>query len=258
MVTCKYYKKGISINHVWFSEKKGDIELKNAFINFVHGVPQNFILNNGLVRCQYSLITNLTESKEKLYQNIRKNFRYEIRRTNKENVTMRVFSAEDMMQKSDLLQVFANTYNQMYADKGMKDTFNMPLVNAYIRNKSILFTIAYYEQEPLVFHSYIVDGLQCRFFYSTSPFRAEKELANEIGRMNKALHWHDLIWFKEHGFKKYDWGGINNPEVPNGIDNFKFGFGGELVLYNNIICGKNKAVNLLLHIYNKMKNNMEG
>lgn len=39
------------------------------------------------------------------------------------------------------------------------------------------------------------------------------------------------------GITQYDWGGIANPEEPNGIDQFKMGFGGEAASYYNVIIG---------------------
>lgn len=255
MMTCNYSKRGIKINHVWFAKEIGDIKKGSAAITFAHGLPQCQTAGFCMIQEQYSLMTNLWEEEEELFKKIRKNFRYEIRRIEKEAITIRVFSSKEMEKENALLHSFADTYNQMYADKGIKATFNLPLINAYIKNNALLFTVAYYNQEPLVFHSYIIDGHQCRFFYSTSPFRAEKELANEIGRMNKALHWHDILWFKKNGYDIYDWGGITNPIEPDGIDNFKLGFGGKLVTYYNIVYGKNIFVNGLLSVYGKFKKN---
>lgn len=251
MVTCKYQKRGISLNHIWFAQKVEDIEKKDAVISYIHGVSQRPIKERGLIKQEYSLITDLKETEEVLNHNIKKNFRYEIRRAAKENVTVRVITAEEMEQEEELLQIFVKTYNQMYVDKGMNCTFNLPLVKAYMKNHMIIFTVAYYKLEPLVFHSYIVGECQCRFFYSTSPFRTEKELASMIGRMNKFLHWQDILWFKKNNYEIYDWGGITDPEKQNGIDNFKFGFGGELVSNYSVICGKNFLINALISIYMK-------
>ena len=94
---------------------------------------------------QYSLITELSE--DELFGKISKNFRYEIRRAQKEDT-------------------------------------------------------------PYVFHSYIVDmeDKQVRLLHSCSSFRSEKLLANLIGRINKLLHWEDMIYFKKCGIRQYDWG----------------------------------------------------
>ena len=44
-----------------------------------------------------------------------------------------------------------------------------------------------------------------------------------------------MLWFKENGYSRYEWGGISNPNEPNGIDRFKSEFGGDVVCYANYI-----------------------
>ena len=62
-----------------------------------------------------------------------------------------------------------------------------------------------------------------------------EDKANEIGRMNKYLHWKDIQYFKNNGFSRYEWGGITDPDKPNGIDKFKMEFGGRVIQCNNYI-----------------------
>lgn len=193
--------------------------------------------NGGGDTVQHTLITDLTEDEESIYKKIRKNYRYEIRRVEKENVQLKFYSAKEMSEKKELMSSFATTYNQMYASKGINAKFNTPLVKEYMQKDAICFTIAYYNGEPLVFHSYIVDKHNARFFYSASPFREKKDVATIIGQMNKALHWFDIKTFRNMGIAQYDWGGIANPEEPNGIDQFKMGFGGKEKDYYNTIQG---------------------
>lgn len=231
MVYVKYKKHGISIGHLWFSESI--VNESKPDILYKHGQDKM----EGGDTVQHTLITDLTEDEEKIYKKIRKNYRYEIRRVEKENVQLEFYSAKEMSEKKELLSSFATTYNQMYASKGMNAKFNMPLVNEYMKKNAICFTIAYYNGEPLVFHSYIVDKYNARFFYSTSPFREKKDVATIIGQMNKALHWFDIKTFRNMGITQYDWGGIANPEEPNGIDQFKMGFGGKENDYYNTIQG---------------------
>lgn len=53
--------------------------------------------------------------------------------------------------------------------------------------------------------------------------------------MNKGLHWHDILLFKDMGITSYDWGGVTwNEEdagVLKGINKFKESFGGQPVSY---------------------------
>lgn len=231
MVYTEYKKVGIKIGHLWFSD--GQYKGYHPDILYLHGMRTNI----GGGGKQHTLITNLSNPEEEIYKKIRKNYRYEIRHVEKENVKLEFYSAKEMSEKKELVSSFATTYNQMYASKGINAKFNMPLVKEYMQKAAICFTIAYYNGEPLVFHSYIVDKNNARFFYSASPFREKKDVATIIGQMNKALHWFDIKTFRNMGITQYDWGGIANPEEPNGIDQFKMGFGGEATSYYNVIIG---------------------
>ena len=251
MVKCKYKKKGINIEHIWFLNQQeiGNIETKG--IVFCHALKHKE--KKGINKLQNSLIADLSLDEDELFQQIRKNDRYEIRRAKKEGVECIAFSSEKIKEHFDLLDEFEQVYNQMFRDKHMSVKFNRRQIETYINEKAMYFTIAYYENKPYVFHSYIYDKISqnVRLYYSCSAFRSEKEVANMIARMNKLLHWHDLCRFKEEGIVNYDWGGITNPENPNGIDQFKLGFGGKLVTYWNVITSNNICMRLLLKIANK-------
>ena len=250
MVYCDYKKSVMRVGHLWFACRLPQGTHKPDLL-YKHGqkVPERGFFTISSV--QHTQITDLTLDENTLYHGIRKNYRYEIRRADKENVTNTLYTAEQMAEYPEILDAFEQIYNQMYRDKQMSVTFNRPLVEAYQKQKGIVFTVARYDGEPLVFHSYIIDKTQVRFFYSASPFRAQKDLAAEIGRMNKALHWFDMQTFQRMGIRVYDWGGIRYPKKPNGIDLFKMGFGGTAVSYYNVISGtslKGKAAVLLLKI----------
>lgn len=233
MIKCRYTKFGIPIEHIWFYDKQE--EMKDSGIMFYHAVGDDM---DGVVKVKnHSLITDLSMDENTLFQKIRKNDRYEIRRAQKEQVRCEFFSANDIKHRTDLLDEFENTYNHMFEDKNMKTRFNRKLVERYMSMDAIYFTIGFYDHVPYVFHSYIYDSSskQVRFFYSCSPYRREKELSNLIGRINKLLHWQDMCHFKDQSILLYDWGGVSSLDNPNGIDKFKMGFGGDPVSYYNVL-----------------------
>lgn len=142
----------------------------------------------------------------------------------------------------------------MYRSKGMKVDWNDKLVSAYILAGALLVSAACKEDEILVFHAYIYDNKQARFLYSASCFRDdENEKRNLIGRSNKRLQWEDIQYFQKQGLEKYDWGGIANPEHPNGIDKFKMAFGDEVFVYNNYIVGMSLKGKLAIFAMNLLK-----
>lgn len=242
MMEAVYRKSGLKISHVWFAN---NLIRTKSDVTLFHGMesPSQKINQGGYyekVSRQSTLITDLSSDIEALWSSIKKNTRYEIRRAEKEGVTVRFYMGEEL--PNELMDSFERVYNQMYSSKGLISVFNRKLVNEYCEKGMIAFSIASFQDEPLVFHSYIYDESNCRFFYSCSPFRDEKEMASLIGRMNRFLHWEDFKFFKEHGIVEYDWGGINSIEEPNSIAQFKMAFGGAPIdRYNYIIANTIKG-----------------
>lgn len=102
-----------------------------------------------------------------------------------------------------------------------------------IYNDSILFTWINKHNDPIAAHAYLIDkdsGI-VRLLYSATKVRTEEDL-DFISRSNRRLHWYDLCYFKEEGYKIYDMGGLalnsNNKET-EGIDFFKKSFGGNII-----------------------------
>jgi len=234
MVNIVYRKNGlIPIRHVWFANEK--LQTSN-FITFYHGVSRPFITSvrkRKHVEKQYSLQIDLNLDEERLFEQMRKNVRYEIRRSNKEGIIIKHFTSKEI--SKELLNRFEVTYNEMYLDKRMAVKYNRRLVEAYMDDNCIEFSVGFAQGIPMVFHSYIVDTEIARFFYSTSPLRKQDVDRSLVSRVNRYQHWSDICYFKRLAYKIYDFGGISNPQMPNGIDNFKLGFGGNIVEYYNLV-----------------------
>lgn len=245
MKSAKYKKHGIiNIEHTWFAE---NITSGAADVCFFHEIQKTNVPDDKryIKEREYNTaITDLTKTEEELWNLIKKNTRYEIRRAGKEGIKEISFLADEL--PDDMLVAFEKTYNNMYISKGMKNTFNKELVKSYMKSAMIWFSIALFEEEPLVFHSYIVDSIHARFFYSCSPFREQKEIATRIGMMNRYLHWSDMMQLKQMGVEKYDWGGISNFDMPNSIDRFKLSFGGERKMFYNYIVANTRLGKMVL------------
>ena len=206
MVSYSYKKAIFSIRHGWFvTDYKTLINKSNADIVMCHAVDESDIHLFDKSSKQATLITDLTLNNDEIFQKINKNYRYEIRRCAKENVVYKVFWGKEILDDPNLFERFISVYNQMYKSKGLKTTFNKTQILSCIESNCIVFSIAFLESEPLVFHSYIYDENDSRFYYSASPFRERKQDAALIARMNKGLHWYDIQLFKSKGIARYDW-----------------------------------------------------
>jgi lipid II:glycine glycyltransferase (peptidoglycan interpeptide bridge formation enzyme) len=241
MIDVVYKKKFLKVNQIWYPNKTTISELlkqkRKADILFVHGVPVEETKGAFRSSSQYhTCISNLDEAKEELLNRVGKKVRYQIRRSEKDPVEIKYYTKKELESDRGLLEGFAQIYEKMYISKGMDTKFNMKSVEKYLAKDCIIFSAVLYNGEVIIFHSYICDGGETRFLHSASCFRESDDQAM-IGRANKRLQWEDLMYFKSHGYTKYDWGGISDFDKPNGIDEFKLSFGGDKLTYYNVFVG---------------------
>ena len=259
MVEITYRKKGVSITQVWFLESDTfspmeEYKKSKTDILFFHGISsdaaaEHFSAGNCLSSEFHTLFSDLKEPEETLSARIHKNVRYEIRRNRKEEVEYRIFRSSELLRRPDEVSRFADMYELMYRQKGQKAVWNQAQFTEYMKKDAVLLTGIYQEENPLVYHSYIVGEKQVRLLHSVSDFRSGTVDASLVARANKRLHWEDMLFFKGEGKECYDWGGVSDPQNPNGIDAFKFKFGGEPAAYYNVYQGNSflgKAVVTIL------------
>lgn len=254
MVEIIYKKKGISITQIWYSDDvMNDIKKRKTDIVFYHGVFQQQ-QDNAVYQTFHTLFSDLAQEEEQQLAQIHKNVRYEIRRNQKEEVEYRTFSSNDLNCDANILQTFAKMYENMYAEKGMRQSLNLEQMYLYAEAGALFISGVFMEDTPVVMHSYIVAEEKVRLLHSVSEFRRDDMDANFVARCNKRLHWDDLMLFKKEGKKEYDWGGISDLKNPNGIDGFKLKFGGAPVTYYNKYVGASLLGKLVLVIVRlKMK-----
>jgi len=102
-------------------------------------------------------------------------------------------------------------------------------------------TSAYYKGIICAAHSYIIDRENKTVVLYQSASR--RMIADDIdkgllGKLNKALHFEDMKFFKARGFKLYDFGGYfedrsRGENKKRGVNDFKLLFGGDIVKYRN-------------------------
>ena len=254
MIHITYKKKGIRITQVWFPTTEWAALKTDLFL--VHGVYEKG--KKGVWQTFHTLMSDLKSSEEALMSSIHKNVRYEIRRNQKEEVTYRMYSSKEIAENTKLLDKFAAMYEAMYAEKGMKQMLNKEQMMLYAEADAVMISAMMMNDDAAVMHSYIVEGDNVRLLHSVSEFRREDMDSNFIARCNKRLHWEDICYFKQNGKQRYDWGGVSSLTNPNGIDAFKFKFGGSpITYYNQYEAGSFLGKIMLLGLKLKMKNDTE-
>lgn len=197
----------------------------------------NAIKNKYIYHEQYTLVNDLLLDEETIFEGFNKNYKNEIRRAMKEGVKCSIVLGSSSLVNKEV-DCFERVYNKMFASKGLSNKFNRRLVLSGLNKKQIIITKSIFEgKECIVYHAYLADGNKTMLMYSASTLSeaGNKEYSNLIGWMNKYLHWFDMVWFKNNGYSKYEWGGINSIDEPNGIARFKMGFNGTKKRYLNYL-----------------------
>ena len=114
--------------HVWFAD---GIAQNDSDISFFYEMPNELSANKWIIsRAFLTLLSDLSASTDELWQNLRKNTRYEIRRAEKEGVEVKYFTSSAITK--ELLNEYEKTYNKMYAEKGIKSVLDRNLTEIYI------------------------------------------------------------------------------------------------------------------------------
>ena len=248
MVNFEYRRFGLLFRQIMFSRPLSDLP-NNEDVCIYHGGENNnykdnpSLKNNKSIRInhQYTLLTNLEDDEEEIFQKFKKNCKYEIRRAQRENIHADYFQGSEASKNAKLLNSFEKTYNNMFIKKKMRNRLNRIYVEKALENNSMIISIAYYGNSnlPIVYHSYVKDNNNALLLYSASILWNDENIDSKIiGWANKYLHWQDMCYFKKNGLSRYEWGGLKDVNNPNGIDKFKMEFGGDLKIYDNCIIGK--------------------
>ena len=211
--------------------------------------------DNSYKLSENSLITDLSGPLENL--KINDTFKKHIKRAKKEGVVVNIYNSSEIINNKILLQEFATMYEEMYKEKGLSSKLNLNMLKQYAEQNKLMISTASINNSQAVFHAYVFYENNSRSLFSCSNFRIQdKEIYKAIGRANKYLHWCDMEYLKSIGVTVYDWGGIHSFEEPNGIDTFKFAFGGKPITYCNLIVPisfRYKLISLIKKIFFKFK-----
>jgi lipid II:glycine glycyltransferase (peptidoglycan interpeptide bridge formation enzyme) len=237
-----------------FSKKNNMIRYYSTkFLNFgeiYHCLPPNnkLIYNNldvliaslcpqkpkwGYSEDFHTLIIDLTQPEDEIFNKIDKNTRYEINRAkNKDGITSKTLDV-----RYDL-GLFLQFYNKFALTKNLCpiDGVGQTLKQIEWLAENDMFTIraALFKDEIVVMHSYVCNNGRAKQAHSASLFRESEDntFRRMAGRANRWLHWDDMLYFKSRNFPIYDLGGISmnlSDKEKQAVGEFKKSIGGELV-----------------------------
>jgi len=228
MIHIKRRKFLIPINEFYFYDSVLDIRPNLGLINIF--IQAKNATGNGKNKKISTLLIDLKQDEDKIFSNIKKKFRYDIRQAWKNNITFN-WNLKPSIQN---INEFCSFYNSFAKQAGVGKSNKIKLKILQKENSLILSTAQSDDGRKLVMHALISDGVRVRLLYSGSLHRlVAKEDRDLIGKANKALHWHEIVQSKKSNADYYDFGGISTDDSTKNIDKFKLSFCGDRVIEFN-------------------------
>ena len=181
---------------------------------------------SGIPKTWHTLELNLEQDIELIFSNFSKQIRQQVKIAENEG-TCCYFHTE--------VEKFADFFNE-FAVK--KDTYTTSKEKIFELKSAVKLSFAENNGQILAAHSYLVDeeaGIVVQLHSATKRLDENFD-RNLIGRTNKYLTVKDILYFKELGFKIFDFGGYakdTEDESLKGINNYKLLFGGKAATYYN-------------------------
>jgi lipid II:glycine glycyltransferase (peptidoglycan interpeptide bridge formation enzyme) len=234
MLRVSYKIKGLTLNEFWFSSEIS-VDTSSLFAFSCYRDTSVDIESSGLKKeKKYTLLNDLTEEKDKIFSRFKPNVRNQIRKFDKiEEFTC----TSNYESKALFLEFYSHFAEAKHLPKVEENS-----IDKY--NKNLFYICGYLEGILTNMQVYLIDkeSHTVRLLHSISTLYEEEDKHRhaKIGWINRYLHWHTMLHFKEEGFQTFDWGGYTNDANSPlaGIDKFKAAFGGEkVVLYNYYTLG---------------------
>ena len=219
----RYHKKVFFFNvyESWFTYKYEfwNIFSLNAFFHLkdfkntkVPGIQDN----------SYTIELNLEQDKEIIIANFSKQIRQQTKIAESEGTICYFHNDVDK---------FISFFNEFAIKKHIITTSKDVIIKM---GNTVKMSFAVHNGQILAAHSYLVDtevGI-VRHLHSATKRLDDQYDRNLIGRVNKYLTVNDIFYFKEMGFKIFDFGGYAKDTTNDslkGINNYKLLFGGSIV-----------------------------
>lgn len=189
-------------------------------------------------------VVDLTATEEEMWQRLdRKSCRYEIRKGRE--IDAEITRNED----TERARVLVNAHRQRTGYARLIS----PTAWTELRQYVDVFVVSY-EGVPVAAHVVLVDKPRARLLLSATMHRADAVDTRIVGRLNRVLHWHEMLYYKEGGFFKYDFGGIEDRSSPvYSVSQFKLSFGGDVAEELTLALAWNPLLRRLLRVASRAR-----
>jgi lipid II:glycine glycyltransferase (peptidoglycan interpeptide bridge formation enzyme) len=236
------------LKEVHFSDHPHDID-DCDFLNFRY--CKNKVDVKGFTpKKEFTIVIDLTQDLDTIWQNMDKNVRYWIKRAQREGIRIRMNEGYNQ---------FFQIYRSFIQKKGIKSLFDVFGVGTYTlestKKNGTLF-VAEYNGELLVGTLYLEDDSQIRSWIGASK-RLEVDNGKKklITCADRLIDWEAIKYAKAKGIKEFDLGGIWSEEEAEkdiekkGINTYKLSMGGKTVTRYSYQKFYSKTFSLAYYLY---------
>jgi len=175
-----------------------------------------------------TLLTDLTQNEEEIFNRFAKNTRQQIRKSEREDGLVTEFYDAKRLEQSHV-DAFLDAFNRFASERDRPELTKRD-VYRYFEAGRLAISMTRKDDEVLVWRSYLVTDKRVRGLQSFSFFESsDSDRKNLIGRANRLQVWENIKRFKAAGKQIYDYGGwyagSTDAKLLN-VNRFKEGFGG--------------------------------
>src|SRR5258708_7045050 len=213
--------QGVVGGEVWYDEEPQDCGGVDVVLYRHRPVP----VARGHCSPFLSLVTEISVPEDAIIGQFDETCRYQIRRAQAKD-GLEVQTLRDPVSRLEEFLAFFDAFAQQKSLASADPQW----LRAACRSGQLALTCASSRGEALVWHAYVLSGSTAMLQHSGSHFR-ERDGAYRslVGRANRLLHWKDMLWFRQLGLERFDWGGLFEDESTperSGISRFKQSFRG--------------------------------
>ncbi|MGF2413896.1 MAG: hypothetical protein ACQUYJ_16310 [Ferruginibacter sp.] len=222
----RFKKKFIffKVSEYWFGYKFNFLDIigLTAYLHLKEVKEKMYAIK----QISFTVENELEESEDIIFSKFSKTVKVEVKQAEKSGVEC-IFNQD--------IKRFVEFYNDFAASRKI-DAISERRLNEM--GDYLQLSYALYNGVTIAAHSYLVDkesGI-VRLMQSASKRLNETFDKQLAGRANKLLHYRDMLYFKERGFKVYDFGGYAENTTDKGlqgINSFQLSVGGQKIVCNN-------------------------
>jgi lipid II:glycine glycyltransferase (peptidoglycan interpeptide bridge formation enzyme) len=244
-----YKKANLRVAELWFDE-----EVDQTHFDIVRHFQRTTPGEEGKWTRFSTILLDLEDDRDKLFQRMGKTNRYEIRRAEtRDNFRYAAYATPD----TESVNRFEAFYDRHASPRGIGQTGQARMKKFAEAGALVLSEVQSERNIPLAWHAYYCTKDRARLLYSVSlaTTAADKSHRSWLGRANRFLHWRDALVFKERGVCVYDFGGWYDGQTDPkklSINRFKEEFGGEVVPNYNGLLGVSSLGKAALWVYARL------